>query len=152
MIKKTVLVLLTLGVFFVVVIRTGHAKQQVQAEAVVNAFVTAFNQRDIAAMLAWSTPDVHWYSISGEQIAIEAAGHEALESAMKSYFEQLPSARSALLKTQSDGNFVTAVEKASWKTQSEEWSSQCSVSVYQLSENKVSRVWYYPAYPCESKP
>jgi len=41
---------------------------------------------------------------------------------------------------------VTFLERASWTSQKGE-RTQSSVAVYEVREEKIVRVWYYPALP-----
>ena len=64
---------------------------------------------------------------------------------MTSYFDGIPSARSALEESMVSGRFVTVRERASWQDKNGEERSQVSVAVYETRDGRVARVWYYPA-------
>ena len=121
---------------------------QRSAEGTVKRFVDAFNQHDTEAMLIETTADVQWYSINGEIIQTESSGQQQLRQAMTNYFASLPSAHSSLTSINSQGDFVSTIEKAMWQQQGKS-QQQCAVAVYQLFQNKISKVWYYPATACE---
>jgi hypothetical protein len=111
---------------------------------VVRSFIEAFNARDMPALMALAHPEIEWLSVDGAQIAVEARGAAALETSLVSYFQSCESCRSAIEVTSVNGNFVTAVETASW-TSAGTTRSQSSTSVYELVDDKVRRVWYFPA-------
>lgn len=118
--------------------------------AQVQRLIAAFNAHDVPAMVALTTDDIAWFGVAGSTLGVEARGHVALAAGMTSYFEGLPSARSELMSATTSGPFLTAVEKASW-VQDGEQRSQCSVSVYELSQGLIKHVWYYPAHPCDHR-
>jgi len=113
--------------------------------AAVEALMRAFNAHDVDAMLACVTDDVEWFHVQGASLAVETSGKEALRTGMTSYFEGIPSARSALEKSMISGRFVTVRERASWQDKNGEERSQASVAVYEIRDGRVARVWYYPA-------
>jgi len=114
----------------------------------IQSFISAFNNKDIDAMLAVASPDIAWMYIDGDSVHVESIGHQALRTAMTDYFKNFPSATSVLISTSNNGNFVTAIEKAHW-LQDKQARSQCSASVYQLDSNRIVNVWYYPAETCD---
>lgn len=120
-------------------------------QAVVQAFVHAFNAKDIDAMLEQTDTNIRWMYISGDQVLIETERHEQLRSSMSQYFETYPSSQSELISMISKGHYVQAIEKASWQNTDadNELQSQCSMSVYRLINHKIIDVWYYPAEACD---
>ena len=112
-------------------------------EAVV-AFVAAFARHDLPAMLAFTHPDVEWLTISESTVLTETRGQEALAASMRSYFDSCPSCRSTVEVSSTVGNFVSAVETATWESKGVA-KAQASLSVYEFADGKIRRVWYYPA-------
>jgi hypothetical protein len=94
-------------------------------------------------MIALTEPDVQWLSVDGEKISVETAGHDALRNYMKRYFASIPSARSKIERSMLAGQYVTVWERASWQAKSGE-KSQSALAVYELKNNHIFRVWYYP--------
>ncbi|TDF35819.1 nuclear transport factor 2 family protein [Alteromonadaceae bacterium M269] len=113
----------------------------------VERFIEAFNKHDADAMLAQASSDSRWMSIAGQKLSTETSTHEELRSAMTGYFESIPSARSEVRSIKESGPFVYTLEEAFWLSNGTE-KSQCSVAVYELSENKIKNVWYFPAHNC----
>lgn len=111
---------------------------------VVQRFVAAFNGRDLPEMLALAHPDIEWLSVSGSDAATETRGRKELEASLSSYFESCPSCRSTVAIGATTGPYVAAVEIARWETESGT-RSQSSLSVYEIVEGRVRRVWYYLA-------
>ena len=132
---------------FRVVLGNEAAASEADPAGVVRRFVDAFNAQDVQAMTALAAEDIRWMSVSGEGLTVEAAGRKALRSAMREYFESLPSARAELLSARESGPFVQAVERASWTAGGIE-RSQCSAAVYEVADGRIRNVWYFPAYEC----
>ncbi len=118
---------------------TGPAPAQT-----VEAFVAAFNRRDMDAILELAHADIEWLSLNAAEISIESRGAAALESSLSSYFESCPSCRSTVAVAAVNGTFVSAVETAYWEA-SGVLRSQASLSVYEIIDGLVVRVWYFPA-------
>lgn len=114
---------------------------------VVESFVEAYNQQDVVAMIKLTTSDVNWMSVESKTLSVITEGQEQLKKAMQSFFENGNHGRSEILNIHRSGDFVHTVEKAIWSSGGEE-KSQCSLAVYELKEEKITDVWYYPAHPC----
>ena len=131
----------------VVVGAAAHAAAQAPAaaepERVVRAFVDAFNRHDVPGMLALADTAIVWLSVSGDSVLVETRGHEALGRGMAAYFRQIPTARSTLEAVTALGPWVSARERAEWRAASGP-RAQASLSVYEVREGRVRRVWYYP--------
>ncbi len=104
----------------------------------------AFNEHDVNAMAANVTNDIKWLSIVGDSLVIEASGREALKEGMQSYFKAIPSTRSEIEAALLSGSFVAVRERAFWKGKDGE-QSQFSLAVYEMRNEKIVRVWYFPA-------
>ena len=137
---RLVLAIILFVVFSHSAIAEGGAKT-------VERFIEAFNKHDVEAMLTQASSDSRWMSIAGQKLSTETSTHEELRSAMTGYFESIPSARSEVRSIKESGPFVYTLEEAFWSSNGTE-KSQCSVAVYELSENKIQNVWYFPAHDC----
>lgn len=118
-------------------------------QTTVRAFVDAFNAKDINAMLAVTDQNIQWMYVLNDAILIETEGHEQLQTSMQNYFEEYPTSRSELITLSSNGQYVQAIEKASWQDDDDKPRSQCSLSVYKFINDSITHVWYYPAEPCD---
>lgn len=146
----TVISLISRKVLAAAVIATAATTSRADndAAATVRAFVDAYTAHDIDAMVALAADDLRWLSVDRANMAIEDFGKDTLRTAMLGYFENIPSTRSRLDSLIANGDYVSAVERASWEKEGET-KEQCSVAVYHVVDNLVSAVWYYPATPCE---
>ena len=113
------------------------------AESVVEAFVAAYNRHDVAAMLELVDTGFVWLSLVGDSVQVETRGRDALKGGMESYFRSIPTARSTLESISSLGPWVSVRERAHWRTASGA-RSQAAMSVYEVRERRLRRVWYYP--------
>jgi len=114
----------------------------------VERFIEAYNQHDVEAMLELSAPDIRWMSVSGQRISVQASDRIELGDAMASYFTSIPEARAELLSMSESGAFVNTLEEAFWSVDGIE-KSQCSLAVYEVADDKIKNVWYFPAHQCE---
>ena len=113
----------------------------------VSTYIDAFNQQNIEEMVALSVPELRWMSVTGETLTVETRNHEELRSALTGYFASTASTKTVLRKAEASGQFVFTLEEAFWSVKGVE-KSQCSMAIYQLLDNKISNVWYYPAHQC----
>ena len=138
-----------LTVLLVAALGCAQAEQEAQPvaselPAPIRGLMEAYNAHDAAAMLEYVTGDVEWLSVAGAEISVEARGRANLAGGMIEYFAELPSARAEIERFLVAGSLVTVVERAYWKVEDAEH-SQASLAVYELQDDKIRRVWYYPA-------
>ena len=114
------------------------------AESVVKAFVAAYNRHDVPAMLEFVDTGFVWLNLVGDSVQVETRGRDALKGGMESYFRSFPTAQSTLESISSLGPWVSVRERAHWRTAAGE-RSQAAMSVYEVREGRLRRVWYYPA-------
>lgn len=131
-------------VFLTVPLETGKARAQAEHKTRVREFVAAFNTRNIEAMLAAVDENVQWLSVNAAKVTMETEGKQALRESMERYFRSCPSCKSSLERVQESGSRVTAMERATWSGKNG-LKSQTSLSVYEFSNGKILRVYYFPA-------
>jgi hypothetical protein len=124
----------------------GLSQEPPAEQRLVERFLEAYNRHDVAAMLRLVHPQVEWLSVSGETISRETSGAAALAEATREYFASVPSARSTMEGMMPAGRFVSVWERAHWET-SNGPRSQTSLSVYEVEDGAVRRIWYFPAQP-----
>ena len=124
------------------------AQAQQSSRDIVQSYLDAYNEHDIAGILALVTHDIRWMAVDGIRMRLQSAGKEALGDGITAYFENLPSARSEAREMNVLGNFVVVIEEAIWESAGVT-NSQCAISVYEITGGLISNVWYYPAQPCE---
>lgn len=111
---------------------------------VVRNFVAAFDRHDLPGLIALAHPDIEWLSVNGPEVHLEAKGTHALEASISAYFESCSTCRSVVEVSSVNGQYVAAVETATWSV-SGKTQSQASTSVYEIVDGQVRRVWYFPA-------
>lgn len=111
---------------------------------VVERYLAAYNDHDVAAVLELAHPDIQWLSIKGDRVRVETEGAEALGKALRDYFDAVPSARSTIDSKMVSENRVSVRERAHWESEAGP-KSQAALSVYEIDDGLVRRVWYFPA-------
>ena len=112
---------------------------------VIIAHTEAFNAKDVTAMGRVEHPDIEWFSVSGSEISTEVSGRDNLAEMMAGYFKGSPSVTATLRDWSINGDYISVTETAAWTTKDGAEKSQSSLSVYQLEDGLIRRVWYYPA-------
>lgn len=104
----------------------------------------AFNDHDVESMAESVMDDIKRLSIVGDSLVIEASDRGALKEGMQGYFKAMPSARSEIEAALLSGSFVAVRERVFWQGKDGE-KSQFSLAVYEVLNEKIIRVWYFPA-------
>ena len=110
----------------------------------VRQLVAAFNAHDPQAMGALTADGIQWLSIAGSSLATEAEGRAALIEGMTSYFADFPTVRSEIEELAVMGDYVVVRERVTWNSATGR-RSQASMAVWEIADDKIVRVWYYPA-------
>lgn len=113
------------------------------AVSIVRAYFAAYNAHDVEGVLRLLHPDFVWLSLAGDSVAVEARGRTAIRSQLDGYFRRLPSARSDMEAVTALGPWVSVRERARW-TNASGPRSQAAMSVYEVRDGLLRRVWYYP--------
>lgn len=114
---------------------------------VLDVYIEAYNSHNIDGMLDNMSAGVRWMNIDGDELFIAATGKEEFRNVMQGYFEHFPTAKATITQSQSVGDFITTVEKASWVWEGAP-RSQCAMAVYSFENNLIVNVWYHIAQPC----
>jgi len=110
----------------------------------VRDYVSAYNKRDVDAMLSMVAEDIQWLNVLGDKITVETQGKPKLRESLAANFKSTPSAKSELQWVQVTASRVAALERATWQGKSGP-KSQASLSIYEFRAGLISRVYYYPA-------
>lgn len=113
--------------------------------ATVRAYVAAYNAHDIDAVVKLLHPEFVWLNVEGDALVVEVRGPEAVRESLAGYFKSLPTARSEIETISALGPWVTVRERAHWKAKDGGARSQAAMSVYEVREGLLRRVWYYPS-------
>ena len=118
---------------------------ETQDHPLITAYSQAYNDKDIAAMTAFMHPDIEWLSVTGNKIVVEVSGKEALSTSMQEWFENPDLPKGKLRDWSLNGNYVAVTETAFWTTKEGEDKSQSALTVYELEDALIRRVYYYPS-------
>jgi len=114
-----------------------------EAVEVVQGLMAAFNEHDADRMREYWHSDVTWIEIAGDQSSTVTTSAAQLHNELIAYFEAFPSVSSSLENIIVNGNYVSAVERPVWEEGGER-KTQASVVVYEITDGKVKRFWYFP--------
>jgi len=136
----------TLGTLLSLIVLHGALSAALAREPgdVVERYMAAYNDHDLEAMLALTHPEIQWLSINGDELRVETEGRDALGQALRGYFESVPSSRSTIEAMMPAGSRVSVRERAEWDTPSGP-RSQSALSVYEIADGLIRRVWYFAA-------
>jgi len=112
---------------------------------IISEHTMAFNAGDAAAMAKLQHPDIEWLSVNGNVISIEVAGRDALFQNMTEYFASPTKITSTLRDWSLNPPYVSVTEIASWTAKDGSEKSQSSTTIYELQDDLIRRVYYYPA-------
>ena len=110
----------------------------------ISNYAAAFNARDLAAMEKMMHSDIQWLSINGAEISIVTDGKQALVDELTGYFASKPTSASALENWTQSGKYIGVTETSSWPGKDGTAQSQSSLSIYEVEDGLIRRVWYYP--------
>ncbi|ABV89133.1 nuclear transport factor 2 family protein [Shewanella pealeana] len=149
--------LLAIGSVFLTLLPSAYAAEpqpledQPKSVLVVKQFIQGFNNHSVEQLLQHTTPNVHWFNLTGTKMDIETSTQQELGAAMTDYFASLTDAKAKLRQILVSANYVSTVEEVTWSHDGERH-SQCSLGIYQLAGDKINAVWYYPSHACDVTP
>lgn len=111
---------------------------------VIAAHVQAFNAQDASAMSELQHPDIEWLSVNGSEVEVAAKGREALAQAMENMFASPIKVRGDLRDWSINGPYIAVTETASWTNNKGEEKAQSALTVYEMEDGLIRRVYYYP--------
>ncbi len=114
-------------------------------EDVIREQLRAFNAHDANAMVANLHEDFAWFAVDSDVMTLETKGRGSFFSSMREYFTGVRGARAEIEQIFVAGSFVTARERSYWLQGGVEL-TQASLSIYEIRDGLIYRVWYYPAF------
>ncbi|MEM9169042.1 MAG: nuclear transport factor 2 family protein [Pseudomonadota bacterium] len=121
------------------------APQPPEGAAVVDAFITAYNDKDVDAMAALMHRDVQQIGVSEDRVDVVARGKDDLVRQMRRYAASEQRTRSRIDGLVGDGAFIAVREVAEWSGIDGDTRRRSALAVYEVENGLVRRVWYYPA-------
>ncbi|MDT0595471.1 nuclear transport factor 2 family protein [Glaciecola petra] len=132
------------GLLIAIFAAPSDANPKEQA-SIISAYSAAWNAKDLAKMATLMHPDIEWLSVSGSKISVETKGKDELVSALEKWFLSPDLPKGSLRDWSINGNFVAVTETASWLDDANQQQSQSSLTVYELQDKLIRRVYYYPS-------
>lgn len=114
-------------------------------EDVIREQLRAFNAHDANAMVANLHEGFAWFAIDSDVMTLETKGRGSFFASMREYFNGTRGARAEIERLFVAGDFVTARERSFWFQGGVEL-TQASLSIYEIRDGLIYRVWYYPAF------
>ncbi len=134
-----------MSVFFAGASLLTACQQAAEPHPVVVAHVDAFNARDFDAMERVEHPDIEWLTVKDSDITVDVSGRDTLTEVVRSYTASNPTVMGDLRDWSVNGNYVSVTETARWTGEDGLQKAQSALTVYQLENGLIRRVWYYPA-------
>jgi len=117
--------------------------------AIVRQYVAAYNRKALDEMMRYADDAIQWMSVKDRSIVVETRDKKALRGAMKNYFQSGSTSYSQIFGVSKNGQYVSGIEKASWKSGGKTL-HQCAPVVYQVEQSLIKNVWYFPAETCDN--
>jgi len=111
---------------------------------ILNNFISDFNDRNLAGMMASVSNDVQWLSINGKELSSVTNSKQELEKSLAEYFINCSSCKSSIGNMLIMEDRISVTETISWERDGKK-SSQGSLSVYEFNNGLIKRVYYFPA-------
>lgn len=114
-------------------------------QVLVQSYLDAYNAQSLDAMALLMHDDIEWINIEGSEKSVITQGKDILVSELSGYFSPDFQSGSSLSDWNVNGQYVSAMETVAFTRQDGTLGSQASISVYQLENGLIRRVWYFPA-------
>ncbi|UTW53997.1 nuclear transport factor 2 family protein [Kordiimonas sp. SCSIO 12610] len=115
------------------------------SKSILSGYIDAYNRCDLKTLGTFFHEDIEWLSIEESRLQITSTGKETLLRELADYMQNGCTVRSELSEWSFNGKFVAVRETAFWQSADRKTLSQSATAVYELENNKIRRVWYYPA-------
>ncbi|NNC37389.1 MAG: nuclear transport factor 2 family protein [Acidimicrobiales bacterium] len=115
------------------------------SQALVQSYSDAYNAKNLVGMTALMHDDIEWINLEGSDLTIITVDKDSLVSELKSYFNGDSKASIRLSDWSTNGEYVSVKETVSFTLKDGSEVSQASLSVYELDDGLIRRVWYFPA-------
>lgn len=113
-------------------------------ETTVRAFMEAFNARDLEGMIDRVTEDVVEWHLGADQPRMDRKGRTALRSDLEATLKRSPSLRKELHMLTTNGAFVSARERSTWKAETGEEQRQNAMVMFEVVDGRIRRIWTFP--------
>lgn len=125
---------------------TAHAHEPDTKESLIVAqYSKAWNKKDLNAMATLMHPDIEWLSVVGSKISVESKGKTHLLKTLEDWLVSTNLPQAHLHDWSINGDYVAVTETASWTDKSNQLQTQSALTVYELKDNLILRVYYYPS-------
>lgn len=123
----------------------ARSPEQAVPKSIISEHMRAFNSGDVQGMSKMQHPNIEWLSVNDNQISVQVSGRDALAKNMTDYFKSPTKVTGSLRGWSVNTPYISVTERAQWTAKDGTPKSQSSLTVYELENNLIRRVWYYPA-------
>jgi len=134
-----------LQILLMVLCLTACSDKAAAPHPVIEAHVAAFNAQDLEAMQAQEHPDIEWLTVNASVMNTDVNGRDELALIMEDMFASPTQFTGRLRDWSVNGKHVSVTETAYWTDENGEAQSQSTLTVYELEDNLIRRVYYFPA-------
>ena len=114
-------------------------------QSLIQSYAAAYNAHDLKTMSQLMHDDIEWINIDGSGQILVTTDKSALTSELTAYFSGNPQSDSTLSDWRVNGRYISATETVTFTRKDGSKGSQASLSVYELEDGLIRRVWYFPA-------
>ena len=125
---------------------TDSSPELTEAQQIISDYVQSFNDCDLQAASTLMHEEIEWLTISGSSVDVTTQGKAALIEALTAYMTNGCSTVSTLSDWSVNGPHIAVKETAGWMNADGESQSQSATAVYEIEDQLVRRVWYFPAH------
>lgn len=116
-----------------------------EGHPVIQAYSNAYIAKDIDTMRSLMHSDIEWLNIKDNEIEVHLSGKESLTKEMENWFANPQQIEETQRDWSVSGNNIAVTEVATWTTNKGKKRSQSALTVYQLEDGLIRRVYYYPS-------
>jgi acetyl esterase len=113
-------------------------------ESTVRAFTEAFNARDLDGMGSRMAEEIVGIHLGGDQPQVDRKGRTAVRSSIEATLKRLPTLHKELHMLTTNGAYVSARERSTWKNEAGEEQRQNAMVMFEVVEGRIRKIWTFP--------
>lgn len=122
------------------------APQPSKQQQIISDYVQSFNDCDLQAASILMHEEIEWLTITDSAVDATTQGKASLVEALTAYMAKGCSTVSTLSDWSVNGPHIAVKETASWTNADGVFQSQSATAVYEIEDQLIRRVWYFPAH------
>ena len=130
---------------------SGGKKVADEPYAIVEAYYSAVNRRDLLVLPAYVAPDVSWYSVIDGEWLLEVDSREALVEAFETYFARFPQTGAKIEAWLRVGDSIAVRERTNWSDGATGGGGE-RLGIFETADGRIVRVTYFLSEGTEAGP